>query len=114
MNDKTVDPPVSHTANTENRPPESRRSAHTPGPWRFALGAFNNPSHDDKSGAIVAGEDEWNIAEVCGDVWEHEANARLIAAAPELLELLRESQDYIGGDWRERREALIARVEGYK
>lgn len=40
------------------------------------------------------------------------AAAHLIAAAPELLALLVESQRSIGGDWRERRDAAIAKATG--
>jgi hypothetical protein len=43
-----------------------------------------------------------------------EANARLYAASPELLMLLIESQESIGGDWRARRDAAIARATGVK
>ena len=43
---------------------------------------------------------------------ELEANARLIAAAPELLALLDESKRSIGGDWRERRDDALSRVRG--
>ncbi len=69
---------------------------HTPGPWVISSNPddFNNPHHDDKGWAIVGTvrEEEWVIAEVCSDVGmaeedrsEGEANARLIAAAPELF-----------------------------
>lgn len=36
----------------------------------------------------------------------------LFAAAPELLALLIESQHSIGGDWRARRDAAIAKATG--
>lgn len=61
---------------------------HTPIPWRFVRDRFNNPDHDDKCGSIVGGEDEWFIAEICGDCLGAEANGRLIAAAPDLLKAL--------------------------
>jgi hypothetical protein len=35
---------------------------------------------------------------------------KLIAAAPKLLALLIESQESIGGDWRDRRDAVIAEL----
>jgi hypothetical protein len=60
-----------------------------------------------------AGKDYKIEQEVKDRLYEREtANARLIAAAPELLKLLVESQEYIGGDWRDRRDAAIAKVTG--
>ena len=43
---------------------------------------------------------------------ERDANARLIAGATELLDLLVESQNSIAGDWRERRDALLLKISG--
>jgi len=43
---------------------------------------------------------------------EKSANARLMIAAHDLLKLLVESQDSIGGDWRARRDAAIAKATG--
>lgn len=43
---------------------------------------------------------------------ERQARYRLEAAAPELLALLIESQESIGGDWRARRDAAIEKVSG--
>ena len=63
---------------------------HTPGPWRFDLARFNS-GHEDAGlsayGSVVSEEGDWFI---CGieDAKEWEANARLIAAAPELYEAL--------------------------
>lgn len=52
----------------------------TPGPWHVQRGNSSNP---------MVGTDEVSIAEVLDDVHpdteQQEANARLIAAAPELL-----------------------------
>ena len=36
----------------------------------------------------------------------------LISSANELLQMLIESQESIGGDWRERRDALISKATG--
>lgn len=83
--------------------------AHTKGPWRVVRA---NPS--PTSGEwMIAGATPGYFAEVrdCGS-GDIQANARLIAAAPELLELLVQSQESIGGDWRERRDALIAKATG--
>jgi hypothetical protein len=80
---------------------------HTPGPWRV---------HAD--GETVFSESPIHRVANCTTKSvglyqrQRRANARLIAAAPELLELLQESQISIGGDWRERRDSLVARIEG--
>ena len=84
-------------------------SKHTPGPWTFGLcefsedllefrvsekpfdyrgpGYYDNPSIYGADGKEVVGCDEYYA-------FSGPANARLIAAAPELLEALR---DYVGG-----------------
>lgn len=94
---------------------------HTPGPWTVdetkALGAYGvwtdyatHPGHDGTGyGSIVCSmlPDDDRMSREARD-----ANARLIAAAPELLALLEESQHFIGGDWRERRDAAIAKSKG--
>lgn len=72
------------------------KTAHTPGPWRIDAELFNNDHHDDKACSIVEGvippegENPYIIAEICGDVPDHEANARLISLAPQMLEALRD------------------------
>lgn len=72
---------------------------HTPGPWVIepVCGAFDVYAEGNDDAEPIA-------SEISGP------NARLIAAAPELLALLIESQDNIGGDWRARRDAAIARA----
>lgn len=60
-------------------------SAHTPGPWRYKPG--------DKYAHVVGGNPEIGIADCAQDrpdSPEWQANARLIAAAPQLLEALRD------------------------
>jgi hypothetical protein len=64
---------------------------HTKGPWTFVSQCeSNNVQHECFLGTINS--DRWNIAAVWGDagdtIGEAEANARLISAAPELLEVL--------------------------
>ena len=102
---------------------------HTPGPWKFGLGC---PS----AGFILYGSDGFVIArreveETTDRNEEMVANARLIAAAPELYEELREILDYarevyaqFGGDDEKRGrapriredivrvEALLKRLDG--
>jgi hypothetical protein len=70
-------------------------STHTPGPWRIIV-----PTETDAMTDIMAnpptytGDEPWRVAYVLRDRNplqhpEDEANARLIAAAPELLEACR-------------------------
>lgn len=63
---------------------------HTPGPWTF------DDKSGDAGGLVVWAANGDRVARVCwfGDQsetpWATEANARLIAAAPDLLRALRE------------------------
>lgn len=63
---------------------------HTPGPWRlsgpdhFYDYTIQGPTEELAIAAAVNGE----MRRMGGELAEHEANARLIAAAPELLEAL--------------------------
>ena len=63
------------------------------------------PWHDNGN-EIVDGN-----GKVIGGAFSNE-DGTLMAAAPELLALLVESQSFIGGDWRERRDAVVAKVTG--
>lgn len=73
---------------------------HTPGPWLAAC----DPMHYDTLSTVVAGEmrakrpDQRMIVQVGGFAGpaEQEANTRLIAAAPELLEACRALLDVLG------------------
>src|SRR5690606_6408554 len=94
---------------------------HTPGPWTLRpvneeIGEYEivGPRHNDDTG-----ESEY-IGVVCGGLPESAANARLIAAATELLEGLWETHaalclsnpEYVGsGLWR-RNRAAIAKATG--
>lgn len=84
---------------------------YTPGPWAFVL--FD----DEPNKAFV----QWpyGYAEVHGSRFGRENNARLIAAAPELLEALRFMLDHIGDpvgletrDGFNAAAALVARLDG--
>lgn len=54
---------------------------HTPGPWEMNVGI---------DGAVVYHPDQGTIADVPMDLSDHPHNARLMAAAPDLLEALEE------------------------
>lgn len=99
------------------------KTQHTPGPWEIAEDRFIR----NIEGQTIAEVQEWHqFVTQCKDgtldidkeemPWK--ANARLIAAAPELLEILKESVWYIDfGDsgaieWHEQMEKLIAKIEG--
>ncbi len=71
---------------------------HTPGPWKFDRDTFNSRKHDDKCGSIIGVDEDgrsWIIAEVCGDGPNCESDARLIAAAPEMLGALKRARGFI-------------------
>lgn len=56
---------------------------HTPGPWNVL------PAENEQGGFDIDSEYGYHIAETIGGLdYEEEANARLIAAAPDLLEAL--------------------------
>lgn len=99
---------------------------HTPGPWEFE--GFNVIYNDGVAfhdfGAILAAGGSETIANVCGNdpdmsgmsQEEVEANACLIAAAPDLLEALKSyfAHDWCEkiGMWEEIAQAVISRAEG--
>lgn len=59
------------------------KAKHTPGPWNVAKTTFGQTIIDAPSiGEIVCRVEEWSEK-------QDEANARLIAAAPELLDALK-------------------------
>lgn len=84
--------------------------SHTPGPWTYddesvtgSVWSGNAPSGAWPTGVCVAS--------VLGDSAESEANARLIAAAPELLEALEECLEWIRQNGRPPTSELRQRVE---
>lgn len=92
-------------------------SKHTPGPWRAEIGDENEPwSHQWPR--IVSDEYEVVGTEgLYGDFETDCANARLIAAAPELLAALKEcvcALETCGKDYRatELARAAIAKATG--
>ena len=59
------------------------KAKHTPGPWAIVNREIRGPA---ESGVIVARIPEWGVAADAPDPFA--ANARLLAAAPDLLEAL--------------------------
>lgn len=91
-------------------------SEHTPGPWEFDPDNYGVPSSAGH-GLLDSNGNSLGVTVEAFDVMRAkypnaEANARLIATAPEILELLIDSQSYIGDSWRERRDAIIAKATG--
>ena len=96
-------------------------SKHTPGPWKtIELDGrlYINPYRDSEEYALIAKITGYIGSS--GKRQEHkQANARLIAAAPEMLGLLEEAvkacRCNIGQDapcWACRTRALLAKIEG--
>ena len=75
---------------------------HTPGPW-----TTTGPNVRADNGALVAtAQDHWNDHKTPQE--EKEANAQLIAAAPELLAALKNLLGYATGEWQPEDEASLA------
>lgn len=85
-------------------------TSHTPGPWQASIsGQGNGPAYvDDSDGMLIVRPDGWGSLHGSQD--ETVANARLIAAAPNLLialwEMLDEVRDVSKGVRLQAREAL--------
>jgi hypothetical protein len=97
-------------------------SEHTPGPWKIAPGEYNDPDQGegDAWGSVITEDPAgWYVATVeyhPGD-GDPEANARLIAAAPDLLWALRvilddlpSKRDWLDPDVEKAARAAIARA----
>ena len=85
------------------------KAKHTAGPWNFYSG-----DHDGSQGAFIANVEETKIIarllhyEVDGEVMI--ANARLISAAPDMLEALKIIIKYARGEYPRHQEADIVGV----
>lgn len=94
---------------------------HSPTPWRF-LEADNHEDEgyrfhslticdaDNNDLANLYDRDHCNGPRTTRE--QNVANAHLMAAAPEMLELLIQSRVYSGTEWSKRRDALIAKAQG--
>ena len=96
-------------------------SKHTPGPWRAQLREYGGQWEVERHWEVVSACDtEWWIAEDASYTGCDEATARLIAAAPELLEALMGLRLYVdpllGGEEVDNAiraaNAAIAKAEG--
>ena len=111
-------------------------SKHTPGPWTVHNGTdvFGPHGGDSGDGAKANDNDGWQVADCAVGLTAYagqyvelgsevrKANARLIAAAPELLEALKEFVEVVrnaGVEWcdgvldaQDRARAAIAKAEG--
>jgi hypothetical protein len=94
-------------------------STHTPGPWiREGLLVYAlHHNGDFRKGIPVAVNRFSTQVQACigqgGTAEEAEANARLIAAAPELLEFLKVlMEDQSAYPWHRAASTLIAKAEG--
>jgi len=65
-------------------------SKHTPGPWELHLG-YNGAFRIEKDGVVITDRGPYLDRHL-----EMHANARLIAAAPDLLEALKEAREVMG------------------
>ena len=93
---------------------------HTPGPWIGAGPSFGDPFPRYTTSIVTEREhDDEGIVDICELPFHHrddenEANARLIAAAPDMLEFL-QALNRIGGlglDVHRQLDALIAKATG--
>jgi hypothetical protein len=62
---------------------------HTPGPWTIRPSRLTEGAHYVEGGETAS---KWLVAEVSGQGERNASNARLISAAPDLLEV---AQDYL-------------------
>lgn len=68
---------------------------HTPGPWNDRIGAYELKVGEAYRRVIQVSEGDCQLAIVNAPDTEGEANAHLIAAAPDLLEALKMIEPYL-------------------
>ena len=88
-------------------------SKHTPGPWKTVARNYPIADTGDYDGCweVLTGDPKKPIVQIWGDSDEDEANARLIAAAPDLLEALRDMVDHGDATAFAKARAAIAKAE---
>jgi len=88
-------------------------SKHTPGPWTYYLASKHYPNGSDNDyGRIVWAIGHGEVAQTPGRLLdtEDEANARLIAAAPDLLEALEQVVNLLDYDDDSLGARMVARA----
>lgn len=65
---------------------------HTSGPWHYESGVFNQEVSQTAASGSIMDADGWYIATIERVGGQEDANARLIAAAPDLLEALQRAE----------------------
>lgn len=92
--------------NHPNRSKQQQQAKHTPGPWQAVALAVR------WAVTTTAKPRTFNICIINNDRDEQEANARLIAAAPELLAALKAARPHIGvGYSAVQRHAITSQVD---
>ena len=94
-------------------------SKHTPGPW-FAVGAQVEIEDDSVPDICTCDPQVMRQSHLDWHPRTAEANARLIAAAPDLLEALEEAledwdndePDFVRLEWADKARAAIAKAKG--
>jgi hypothetical protein len=81
----------------------TKKVEHTPGPWTFEAFSFGTPtapvSHKKIVGPVNDEHGSKNlIAEVHMNHPAHDADGRLLASAPDMLEALEAACEYLGGE----------------
>lgn len=102
------------TKHTQDQAVKTAQPTHTPGPWKVR-GCENEdffpevliPSHFGDFDSICVNAGGWKME-------RHQANARLIAASPDLLQALKQALDAHAFDasWKKLAQVAIARAEG--
>lgn len=84
----------------------SGMSKHTPGPWRVVGTTVQAGEYRAQSHAIIADCSDFNL-----DKKEREANAHLIAAAPEMLEALKDIVSTLFQECQPDRGDLFSKID---
>lgn len=95
----------------------TNETRHTPGPWDISWGTYQDGEGHEVCEYRKQGQPLACIAKVCfhdDQDGETKANARLLAAAPDMLEALKMIRDGCGPDTWEGQKACaaIAKAEG--
>ena len=87
----------------------------TPGPWIEYVGAVRSQSQKEERGKLMIESPVCSVVQVIGRGIQNKANARLIAAAPELyeaLELMLQRYGYETCEYVQQALAALAKARG--